>query len=298
MSNIQGETRPQLGKNSYTLSVNGVKEQHWQILKAGKQIKDLGTDGGVTFNQASMHQEYTIEVNYVDAKGTKHIDSLAITPVAGKPSIQALKWQTEYYDDLEGRRLSYVDKARLWIHVINIPAGDTLSVTVWEDQGLDGHADSSRKMGTYSCKVNKYGNAELFFSNLHAFQTLLNGMDYINEIDHEFYVQVKYRDKVNDIQDGIHLKVNNNSSRSIPFPQNNKFVVVSIPDKQKPPKNQKGVKITLNVFFDGTLNNAKNTEARLAFEKETKLGIKKEHLSTDAKAFKNNDEDDSSYDNY
>ncbi len=298
MSNIKGEIRPQLGKNSYTLHVSAAKNQHWQLLRQGKQILDLGSNGSVTFNQSSLNQEYLINVSYSDSNGIKHSESLAVKPIAGKPSIQAVKWQNEYYEDLDGKSIAYEDKARLFIHVINIPTGDALSITVWEDQGLDGHADDSRKMQTYSCKVDKYGKAELFFTNLKVFQTLLNDLDYFNEINHEFYVQVKYRNKINDIQDGIQLKVSNSMRKLVAVPTNNKFVVVAIPDKQKPTKQQKGVKVTLNVFFDGTKNNAKNTEARLAYEKETKQGVKKDNLSLDAKAFKDNVEDESSYNNF
>jgi hypothetical protein len=299
MSNIKGEIRPMLGKNIYTLKIKGIKNQHWQLYKKGIAIVDLGSDGGVTFNQSSLNQEYVIKVTYTEnASGKNHTESLAVKPIAGKPSIEAIKWQDEYYEDLDEKLVAYGDKVRLFIHVINIPADDTLNVTVWEDEGLDGHADNSRKMGTYSCKVDKYGKAELFFNNLRVFQSLLNNKDYINELMHEFYVQVKYRNKINDIEDGVQLLVSNNMQRLVKPPTHNKFVVVAIPDKQKPPKQQKGVKVTLNIFFDGTKNNAKNTEARLAYEKETKQGVKKDNLSLDAKAFKENVAEESSYNNF
>lgn len=67
------------------------KTQHWQLLKNGKQIIDLGGDGGVTFNNSSINQEYVIEVNYTDDSNTKHKASLALTPVAGKPNIHLLE---------------------------------------------------------------------------------------------------------------------------------------------------------------------------------------------------------------
>ncbi|MFB9078706.1 hypothetical protein ACFFWB_15045 [Flavobacterium procerum] len=45
---IIGNPKPILGKNIYVLSGNNIKEQHWKLLKNGKTILDLGTDGGIT----------------------------------------------------------------------------------------------------------------------------------------------------------------------------------------------------------------------------------------------------------
>ncbi|EKT3967275.1 DUF2235 domain-containing protein [Flavobacterium psychrophilum] len=300
MGTIKGDTRPKLGKNTYTLVGVVAKEQHWQLLKNGKQIIDLGGDGGVTFNNASINQDYVIEVNYTDNNNKKFKASLALTPVAGNPNIHLLKWQDDYYEDLNGRFVGYGDKVRLFIHTQNIPAGDSVQVTIWEDQGLDGHSDSSRNMGTYSTRVDKYGKAELYFNNTEVYMKVLNNQDYINEDVHEFYAEVKYMGKMDSIQDTIQLKILNQMRKMIEMPKFNSVVVVDIPDKQKKPVQKTGVKVTVNIFFDGTLNNAKNTEARLAYEKEYKAGQKKqeEDLSKDAKAFKDNDGKNSSYDNY
>lgn len=298
MATIKGDTRPKTGKNTYTLVGAEPKTQHWQLLKNGKQIIDLGGDGGVTFNNSSINQEYVIEVNYTDDSNTKHKASLALTPVAGKPNIHLLKWQDDYYEDLNGRLVGYADKVRLFIHTQNIPAGDSVQVTIWEDEGMDGHGDSSRNMGTYNARVDKYGKAEVHFNNMQVYMKKLNNKDNINESVHEFYAQVKYMGKINTIQDGIQLKVKNEPTKLIQMPLFNSVVTVDIPDKQKKPTQKTGVKVTVNVFFDGTLNNAKNTESRLKYEKEQKEGRKKKELSKDAYAFYKNDEDDSSYDNY
>lgn len=298
MGNIKGDTRPQLGKNIYTLIGVVPKTQHWQLLKNGKQIIDLGNDGGVTFNQTSINQDYVLEVNYTDNNDRKYKATLAITPVAGKSNIHLLKWQDDYYEDLNGRIVGYGDKVRLFIHTQNIPAGDNVQITIWEDEGLDGHSDSSRNMGTYTARVDKYGKAELYFNNTEVYMKVLNNQDYINEEVHEFYAEVKYMGKMDSIQDTIQLKILNQMRKMIEMPKFNSVVVVSIPDKQKKPEQKTGVKVTINIFFDGTKNNAKNTEARLTYEKEQKEGRKKKELSKDAKAFKENDEDNSSYDNY
>lgn len=300
MATIKGDTRPKLGKNIYILTGVVPKTQHWQLLKNGKQIIDLGSDGGVTFNNASIHQEYVIEVNYTDNNDKKHRATLAVTPVAGKPNIHFLKWQDDYYEDIKGRYAGYGDNVRLFIHTQNIPAGDSVQVTVWEDELAMGHSDSSRNMGTYSTRVDKYGKAELYFNNLMSYRQILNDRDYINDNVHHFYAEVKYRGEMDSIQDGIQLKVINEPTKLLKMPLFNTVSLVSIPDKQKKPENKIGVKVTVNIFFDGTLNNAKNTEARLEYEKQYKFGqkLKEEQLSKEAKAFKENDEDNSSYDNY
>jgi len=320
---IKGDTRPIIGKNVYSLmysktdkdqvkkgaqlyvndnddnhkDVDGsqIVKQQWTLLKNGKLFLDLGTDGRITFSQGSLGINYTIVVDFIDVYGAKDTAKLNITPVAGKPSIENLKWQDQYYQDLNGKVIGYSDNVRLFIHTHNIPVGDRLEVTIWEDEGTDGHSSNSRNMGTYKTSpVDKYGKSEIYFNNIKVYQTILNDKDYVNENEHEFYAQVKYQGKIDTIQDTIQLKILNELTKMVEVPQNNSVAKISVPDKQKKPDNKIGVKVTVNVFFDGTLNNMKNTEARLAYQ-EAK-GNKS--LSKEAKAFEDNDEDDSSYDNY
>ncbi len=153
-------------------------------------------------------------------------------------------------------------------------------------------------MGTYKTKVNKYGLAELALHNFKIYQQILNDQDYINDFAHEFYAEVKYKGKMDIVFKNLLLRVENKLEKKIPFPENNKFVVVSIPDKQKPPEQKKKVKVFINIFFDGTKNSAKNTEARLKYQEEKRKGTKDKNLSTNAKSFVDNDSDESSYDNY
>ena len=141
-----------------------------------------------------------------------------------------------------------------------IPAGDSVQVTIWEDEGMDGHGDSSRNMGTYNARVDKYGKAEVHFNNMQVYMKKLNNKDNINESVHEFYAQVKYMGKINTIQDGIQLKVKNEPTKLIQMPLFNSVVTVDIPDKQKKPTQKTGVKVTENVLFDRTINNTKNTK--------------------------------------
>ena len=310
---IKGETRPLLGKNIYKLmsaiapnadrtqkaDPSKIVKQHWTLYKRGKHFFDLGNDGAVTFNQASLGVAYKIEVIFTDAFGVSGSASLEIIPIAGKPSIQNLKWQDQYYEDLNGRPIGYLDNVRLFIHTLNIPVGDTLQVTIWEDEGLDGHDKKSRNMGTYTTtRVDKYGKAELYFTNIKLYQKILNDQDYINEDMHEFYAEVKYNGKIDVIEDKIQLKVFNSLVKRIEQPKSNSVLKVSIPDKQKKPEDKTGVKVNINLFFDGTLNNGNNTDARLAYNKKKKgLTLTPEELKA-ADAYRKNHENGSSYENY
>ncbi|MFH6991059.1 phospholipase effector Tle1 domain-containing protein [Flavobacterium sp. FlaQc-48] len=320
---IKGDSRPIIGKSVYLLmytktakdqekkkvqlyvnekednhkEVDGDKivKQHWTLLKNGKLFLDLGNDGRVTFSQASLGINYTMVVTFTDIHGAKDTAKLNITPVAGTPSIENLKWQDQYYRDLNGKAIGYSDNVRLFIHTLNIPAGDRLQVTIWEDEGTDGHANSSRNMGTYTTSpVDKYGKAELYFNNIKAYQKILNDKDFRDENEHEFYAQVKYIGKIDTIQDTIQLKIINDLKKTVEPPKNNSLAKVAAPDKQKKPANKVGVKVTVNVFFDGTKNNTQNTTDRLAFQKEKESKT----FSKDAKAYINNAGKESSYHNY
>ncbi|MCP2029027.1 hypothetical protein L1276_004206 [Flavobacterium sp. HSC-32F16] len=324
---IKGETRPIIGKNVYVLmytkqnndqvkkgvqlyvndkadvhkNVDGSKivKQQWKLLKNGKLFFDLGTDGKITFSQASLGSNYTIVVDFSDSHGAQGTAKLNITPVAGTPSIENLKWQDEYYRDLEEKKIGYSDNVRLFIHTLNIPVGDRLDVTIWEDEGTDGHGSSSRNMGTYkSSPVDKYGKTEIYFNNIKVYQKILNDKDFRDENEHEFYAQVKYKGKIDTYKDTIQLKIVNDLKKMVEPPKNNSVVKVSAPYKQKKPENKIGVKVTLNVFFDGTKNNMKNTQARLAYEKKKKGIILTPEEEIGAKAFVKNKEEGSSYDNY
>ncbi|WP_310554447.1 hypothetical protein [Flavobacterium sp.] len=185
------------------------------------------------------------------------------------------------------------------IHTINIPVGEKIDITVFEGEWLTKkHSDDSRNMGTYKATVDKYGRAELHFTNMKLYMKILNNKDYINDLEHYYYVQVKYKNTINTIEDGIQLIVFNSLAKHIQPPTAKSKVYVSEPEKQPKPTNKKGVKVKVNIFFDGTLNNATNTKAREDHTKEKALKIDDKNFSKSAKAYKDNDGDESSYDNY
>lgn len=295
---IVGNPKPILGKNIYALSGQNIKEQRWKLLKNGRTILDLGTDGGITFNQTSLGEKYIIHVDYTDSQGIKGYDRLTVTPIAGKPQIQQIVWKDDYYNDIGEKKVGYADNVRLFIFTLNIPAGEILNVTIWEDEGSDGRANSSRNMETYTAKVDKFGKAEVYFNNLKVYMDRLNKKDIIDDSVHQFYAQIKYKNILNSIEDTTQLKVKNDLQKLIPPPKHNNAAVVDIPDKKKKPENKTGVKITVNVFFDGTKNNAKNTEARLLYLKKQKGIPLTDKENEKAIAYKLHTEDESSYENF
>lgn len=185
-----------------------------------------------------------------------------IVVLQGTPKILPLKWQDQDNRDIGTKTVGYLDKVQLVIKTINIPVGDTLSVTIYEDEYADGHGDSSRNMGTYTTKsVDKYGNAYLYFNNIQLYQKKLNNMDFRDEDTHEYYAQVVYRSHIDEIKDGIQLKVKNELTQFIKPPvTNNPVVVGKVESTAKTQK--KAVDFTFGVFLDGTLNNMYNTEVR------------------------------------
>lgn len=295
---IVGNTKPILGKNIYVLSGNNIKDQHWKLYKNDRLVLDLGTDGTVTFNQTSLGEKYILQAEYTDARGIKGYDRLTIIPVAGKPEIQQVVWKDEYYNDIAGKVVGYADNVRLYIFTLNIPEGEILNVTIWEDEGSDGHDKSSRNMGTYTAKVDKSGKAEVYFNNLKVYMDRLNKKDIIDDSVHQFYALIKYKNILNSIEDTTQLKVKNDLQKLISPPIHNKAAVVDIPDKKKKPENKKGVKVTANLFFDGTKNNAKNTEARLLYLKKQKGLPLTDKENEKAVAYKQHKEEESSYENF
>ena len=190
--------------------------------------------------------------------------SVTLNILAGVPKIMSLKWQDQYGRDIQKETsIGYLDKIQLLIKTQNIPIGDTLSITVFEDEYEDGHGDSSRNMGTYTTSaVNKNGNAYLYFNNIKIYQKTLNDLDYINEDIHEFYVRVVYRSHIKRIEDGIQIKIKNEPKQYIKPPVTNQPVVVKKPDASLKKEDKKKVNVTFNMFFDGTMNNMINTKAR------------------------------------
>ena len=263
---IIGDIRPYTNQNyTYTMTTNAgvpVKVNLWQIYYGNRLLSENNT-GIFKFgiNTAGLSLKLAAKVR--DPKTDKLVDyHINIQPLAGKPKILDLYWQDVNGAKIHNREVAYLDKVTLVVKTQNIPQGDTLKVTIYEDEYTDGHGDSSRNMGTYYTKgISKNGYAYLEFSNMSLYQKKLNKMDYVDEDTHEFYTQVHYYNKLDELKDGIPLKVKNELKQMVQPNTGNKPVVVgkveSVAKDQKKPIN-----FTFGVFLDGTLNNMYDTEVR------------------------------------
>lgn len=264
---ITGEIKPITNKEyKYTLITDSgklVSVFEWEIQQSTKSLKK-NTTGTFKFGNTLAGQSVKLIAR---TKQNSNVTSYSVTLniLAGTPKILSLKWQDQYDRDIAGRTVGYLDKVQLVIKTINIPVGDTLSVTIYEDEYADGHGDSSRYMDTYTTSaINKNGVAYLYFNNIHLYQKKLNDF----ESEHEYYAKVVYRSHINRIEDGIQLKVKNEREQYIKPPVSSKPVVVKQPDTTPKKEDKKKVDVTFNMFFDGTMNNMTNTKSRVEPDKE------------------------------
>lgn len=264
---ILGDIRPISNQSyTYTMVTNAgapVKVNQWIMYLRDKVLTENNT-GIFKFgiNTAGIRLKLVAKVR--DPKTDKLVDfHINIQPLAGKPKIADLYWQDINGDKIQDREVAYLDKVTLVVKTQNIPQGDTLKITIYEDEYEDGHGDSSRNMGEYTTSaVNKNGTAYLYFNNMQLYQKKLNKMDYVDEGTHEFYAKVYYYyNKIDEIKDNIQLKVKNTLQQMVQPYSGNKPVVIGKVDSVVKPKKEP-LKFTFGVFIDGTLNNMYNTEMK------------------------------------
>jgi len=264
---ILGDIRPISNQSyTYTMVTNAgapVKVNQWLVYLRDRLLTENST-GVFKFGINTAGTTLKLVARVRDPKTDKLVDyHVVIQPLAGKPKILDLYWQDINGDKIQDREVAYLDKVTLVVKTQNIPQGDTLKITIYEDEYEDGHGDSSRNMGEYTTSaVNKNGTAYLYFNNMQLYQKKLNGMDYVDEGIHEFYAKVYYYyNKINEVKDNIQLKVKNTLQQMVQPYSGNKPVVIgktdSIIQQKKKPLN-----FTFGVFIDGTLNNMYNTEMK------------------------------------
>jgi len=263
---ILGDIRPITNHaTSYTMVTNAgaaVKVNQWAVYHKNSLLTE-NNKGVFTFGINTANLTLKLVAKVRDPKTDKLADfHIEIKPLAGKPKIVDLYWQDINGDKIQDREVAYLDKVTLVVKTQNIPQGDTLKITIYEDEYEDGHGDSSRNMGEYHTKgVTKNGYAFVELNNMSLFQKKLNKMDYVDEGTHEFYAKVYYYyDKINEIKDKIQLKVKNTMQRMVQPYSGNKPVVVGKVDSIQKSKNP--LNFTFGVFIDGTLNNMYNTEMK------------------------------------
>ena len=236
----------------------------WKVY-LDKKLIDARTTNAFKF--VVSNQKYIL----VAVQNGKEVARTTLHTLGGKPAITVF-WQDDYGQKIVNRTVGYLDKVYLIIKTKHIPVGDTLSVTIYEDEKLDGHGDSSRDMGSFSTTpVNKNGYAQVYFSNLQAFRAVLNKADYYDESEHEFYTKITYDSHIvkdaDTIKDTIQLKVKNQLWKLIDPPVTNMTSMVG--EVEKAVNDTKKVKnLTIGVFIDGTMNNRYNTIARENWERK------------------------------
>lgn len=265
---VIGDTRPYTDKVYYYSMMDNkgkvVKVETWQIFSNKVLLKE-NNEGKFTFGTSTAGKALTLVGKVKDSKTGNLVSySISIVPLMGIPKILDVYWKDINGEKITNRAVGYLDEVTLVIKTTNIPVGDRLKVTVYEDEYIDGHSErTSRNMGEYFTKgVTKNGYAYIVFDNIKVYQKKLNDMDYKDEPEHEFYIKVQYsNNKINLIKDDIFLKIKNQPVQMIkPYTGVKPVVVGEVESTKKDHK--KPVNFTFGVFFDGTLNNLYNTEIR------------------------------------
>ncbi|MDH6253881.1 hypothetical protein M2347_003608 [Chryseobacterium sp. H1D6B] len=256
---IVGESRPLTDKEySYSLfsATKKIVVKEWQIEYNGRLLK---TNPSGVFRFAVSLANTVVKLKAVVIEnGITVFYSMDVSILAGKPKILSVEWR-DYQDKPIGKRkVGYLDQIKLAVKTQNIPAGDTLKVTVFEDDNF-----RDREAGTHTTSgVDKSGYAYLFFDNIKLYRTKLNNMDMRNESDHEFYIRVNYKNHIEETWEDTQLHIQNELKNYIDKPPagNRPVVVGKVESVVK--KKKKSVNFTFGIFLDGTLNNMYNTEIR------------------------------------
>lgn len=277
---IIGDIRPYTGKTyQYTMTTDAgkfVKVETWQIIN-DKKVLTESKKGDFNFGISTAGKSLTLVGKVKNPKTGKLVDySTEIIPLEGQPKILEVYWRDVNGEIINNRAIAYKDKVTLVVKTANIPAGDQLKITIYEDEGLDGHGSSSRKMGEYLTKgITQKGYAFLEFNNISLYQQRLNELDTFDESEHEFYIKVYYHNgKVNIIKDNIYLRIKNELKQMVkPYTGVSPVKVGKVDSVKK--EDRKGINFTFGVFFDGTLNNMYNTEIRHKAEGKNTEGVAK-----------------------
>jgi len=270
---IIGETAPLTGKDYQYKLVNDKREKvavkEWQVVLDGIILKTNST-GEFVFNMNLAMK--TLKILAFTSNKTY---TLSVSVVVGPPTVSWVEWQDIEGQPLEGRKVGYLDKVRLCIQTQNIREGEKLTVTIYEDQFIDGHGISSITMGTYQTTgINKNGKAYLLFNNMIVYRNVLNyPRGGTSESEHEYYAKIVYNKIIDIIKDDVQLIVQNELKQYIKPKQTNTPVKVGDSKNIKKP-HKKPINYTFGVFFDGTLNNMYNSEIRKSVAEKRRLNPK------------------------
>lgn len=207
---IIGETAPLTGRDYQYKLVNHKNEKiavsRWEV-RLNDQILTTSKSGKIIFNMNLAMK--TLKILAFTSNKTY---TLSVSVVMGSPTISWVEWQDIEGKPLKGRKVGYLDKVRLCIKTVNFLEGEKLTVTIYEDEFLDGHGISSITMGTYrTTGINKNGKAYLLFNNMSVYRNVLNSTDPRggNEAEHEYYARIVYNKIIDIIRDDVQLIVQN-----------------------------------------------------------------------------------------
>ena len=270
---IIGETAPFTGRDYQYKLVNHKNEKiavsRWEV-RLNDQILTTSKSGKIIFNMNLAMK--TLKILAFTSNKTY---ALSVSVVMGSPAIGWVEWQDIEGKPLKGRKVGYLDKVRLCIKTVNFLEGEKLTVTIYEDQFIDGHGISSITMGTYQTTgVNKNGKAYLLFNNMSVYRNVLNyPRGGTSESEHEYYAKIVYNKIIDIIKDDVQLIVQNELKQYIKPKQTNTPVKVG-DSKNIKKQHKKPINYTFGVFFDGTLNNMYNSEIRKSVAEKRRLNPK------------------------
>ena len=270
---IIGETAPFTGRDYQYKLVNHKNEKiavsRWEV-RLNDQILTTSKSGKIIFNMNLAMK--TLKILAFTSNKTY---TLNVSVVVGPPTVSWVEWQDIEGKPLKGRKVGYLDKVRLCIQTQNIREGEKLTVTIYEDQFLDGHGISSTTMGTHQTTgVNKNGKAYLLL-DMKKYKYILkilrggrSGLGH-SESEHEYYAKIVYK-IIDIIRDDVQLIVQNELKQYIKPKQTNTPVKVG-DSKNIKKQHKKPINYTFGVFFDGTLNNMYNSEIRKSVAEKRRL---------------------------
>lgn len=264
---ISGETRPQVDQNCtyslFTFPTGGnfdpVENVKWTLSGYFSPIIKEGLSVNYTFYADAVNRYYTLKAEYTTKSGKAGTLTANIIPVAGVAKIKSLRWEDCNFDNVTGKTVGYLDTLYLIIETENIPANDKLKITLYEDELVSGHGDSSIELGTFEATVGKNGKAEIILSSalLQQYQKKLNDLDWFDDSVHDYYAKVEYLGKLNTIYDTTQVKVKNKLEQLI-YPRNARKPVTVTSTGATPIGIVKVMKAKFNTTYDVCSDGVKN----------------------------------------
>lgn len=260
---IIGNNRPKVGvettytlirKNFAYLPVNTLKIEwvlYWGNIKLSK--KEIGS---YIFGNIAIGRTYILKAIFEDPDTKQtNVAEFIITPIPADPQIVRVWWEDCNFEEIK-KPVGYLDTIYLMIQTKNIPAGDKLDLTLYENEKLDGdgHGFASRGFKLPQVTVQKNGKAEIILSSelIQRYRARLNMIDgfFMSDKEHEYYIRIKYSNKIDSIQDKTQIKVKNKLEQLVTPKNGRKPVMVATASVTPPPSLIKPIRAKVDVKYD------------------------------------------------